>query len=125
MPCPVSYYEGLFPGKGIDMLAVSVSQMSGGGFPTLYRKWQDVQFTVRIRKAEGNWPLVDVLQCISGRKVVVDSDDVEDTVVIVVEQGSGSGVQRTCIYGDLGWPINVPHQSSVQRKCIYLMSPMG
>ena len=123
MPCPVSYYEGLFPGKGTEMLVVSVSQMSCS--LTLYLKWQDVQFTVRIRKAEGNWPLVDVLQCISGRKVVVDINDVEDTVVIVVEQGSGSGVQRTCIYGDLGWPINVPHQSSVQRKCIYLMSPMG
>ena len=91
------------------MLVVSVSQMSCS--LTLYLKWQDVQFTVRIRKAEGNWPLVDVLQCISGRKVVVDIDDVEDTVVIVVEQGSESSDQRKCIYGDLGWPIHIPAES--------------
>ena len=107
------------------MLVVSVSQMSGRGFLTLYLKWQDVQFTVRMRKAEGNWPLVDVLKHISGRNLAVDINDVEDTVVIMVEQGSESSVQRKCIYGDLGWPINLPHQSSVQRKCIYLMSPMG
>ena len=106
-----SYYEGLFPGPGTEMLVVSVSTLTGGGYPAIYLRWQEVQFTVYIQKAVGTWPMCDLLAQISGCKVIVDIDSENDTVAILAKQESSSpeaSVQQKKLYGELGWPIRVP-----------------
>ena len=108
----LSYYEGPFPGPGTEMLVTSVSTLTGGGYPTIYLRWQTVQFTVRIQKAVGRWLLRDVLSEIPGCKVIVDIDSVDDTVHILATQKAKSNspessAKQKDLYGELGWAINV------------------
>ena len=95
------------------MLVTSVSTLTGGSYPTIYLRWQAVQFTVRIKRAVGRWLLSDVLSEIPGCKVIVDINSVDDTVHILAAQcpesnSPESSAKQKKLEGDLGWAIRVP-----------------
>ena len=106
----LTYYEGLFPEPATDMRVTSVTP---GPYPTVYLRWQDVQFTVKVRNAVG-WPLLaDLVRDIPGRNVIVEIDSVNDNATITVSaEGSASAhwlafYHQKRLYGDLGWAIRV------------------
>ena len=116
---PLCYYEGLWPGPRVMMLATSVSTFSGGGIhPKMYLRWKDVQFPFQVEKATGNWLLVDLVSELPGRTVTVYIDDKDDsaTVVALMHSVLPSTVKQKTLFGKLGWALQIPPRKC-SRKC--------
>ena len=109
---PVSYYEGLYPGPGTEMLAISVescSPVAGHADIKLYLQWQGVLFTVRVRSASGTWMLSSILEDLPGFTVTIDIDPENDIAMVVAKCRTVMGVlMETKLSGELGWPIYLP-----------------
>ena len=120
----VAYYEGIFPGPKTEMLVVCVSgnsecRLGVLAAPTVYLRWQDVQFTAILKCARSECPpgvpeapaIKDLLPQLPGCKVLVTIDDVEDTIAIRVQQDTNTelGSAGWCkkMWGDMRWPLLV------------------
>ena len=108
----ISYYEGLYPGPGTEMLALSVEicpPVAGVASIKLHLQWQGVLFTVRVKRAWGQWLLSSICEHLPGFTVTVDIDSEDDTAIMVAKCQTVSGVvMETTLTGELDWPIYLP-----------------
>ena len=66
-------------------------------------------FTVRVKRAWGQWLLSSICEHLPGFTVTVDIDSEDDTAIMVAKCQTVSGVvMETTLTGELDWPIYLP-----------------